>query len=181
MSRPFLDLGDGVEVRFLERVDADGLFALVDADRERLRARMPWVDGTRSADDTRAFIERGGSGQNLDALGIFAGGVCVGTIGARPDPMHGDCEIGYWIAAGHEGRGLVTRACRALIEHLFSTPDCHRVTIRAAPDNARSRAIPERLGFAQEGLMREAGWTPVTGYHDLVVYGLLEDEWHHTP
>ena len=177
MSRPLLDLGDGVEVRFLESADARELFDLVDADRERLRRRMPWVDGTNSDDDTRAFIERGGSGENLDALGIFVAGTCVGTIGARPDPMHGDCEIGYWISSAQEARGLVTQACRALIEHLFSTPDCHRITIRAAPDNLRSRAIPERLGFTQEGLMREAGWTPVEGYHDLVVYGLLEDEW----
>ena len=50
------------------------------------------------------------------------------------------------------------------------------MTICAATDNARSRAIPGRLGFTEEGLMREAGRTG-TGYHDLVVYGLLEHEW----
>jgi len=45
-----------------------------------------------------------------------------------------------------------------------------------APDNARSRAIPERLGFRQEGVMREAGASAL-GHHDLVVYGLLDREW----
>ena len=181
MSLPLLDLGDGAEVRFLESSDAPELFAVVDANRERLRARMPWVDGTTSPQDIRAFIERGGSGENLDALGIYLSGVCVGTIGARPDVMNGDCQIGYWVGADHEGRGFVTRACRALIEHLFATPDCHRVTIRAAPDNARSRAIPERLGFRREGLMRQAGWAPAGGYHDLVVNGLHVGEWPPSP
>jgi ribosomal-protein-serine acetyltransferase len=51
------------------------------------------------------------------------------------------------------------------------------VTIRVAPDNARSRAIPERLGFTEEGVMREAGRSAL-GHHDLVVYGLLDREWH---
>lgn len=176
MSRPFLDLEDDLEVRFLESSDAEELFDLVDANRERLRARMPWVDGTESPADVRAFIERGGSGKNLDALGIAVDGRIVGAIGARPDEMHGDCEIGYWITADHEGRGLVTRACRALIDHVLASPDAHRITIRVAPDNARSRAIPERLGFTSEGTMREAGWT-ANGHHDLVVYGLLEHEW----
>jgi ribosomal-protein-serine acetyltransferase len=180
VSRPFLDLGDDLELRFLETGDADALFELVDADRERLRARMPWVDGTTTPTDTRTFIESGGSGgsgENLDAIGLYVLGTLVGTIGARPDVMHGDCEVGYWISSEYEGRGLMTRACTALVGHLLATPDCHRVTIRAAPDNERSRAIPERLGFTEEGIMREAGWTPVAGYHDLVVYGLLEHKW----
>ena len=54
MSRPFLDLGDGVEIQILEPDDAEEIFALVDADRERLRAWMPWVDGSTSPADPRA-------------------------------------------------------------------------------------------------------------------------------
>jgi ribosomal-protein-serine acetyltransferase len=177
VSRPLLDLGDDAEVRLLETADAEELFELVECNRMRLRARMPWVDGTESPANVRAFIEGGGgSGRNLDALGIVVDGAIVGTIGARPDEMHGDCEIGYWISSSHEGRGLVTRACRALIDHVFSALEAHRVTLRVAPDNARSRAIAERLGFTNEGTMREAGRT-AHGYHDLVVYGLLGTEW----
>ena len=176
MSRAFLDLGDGVEVRFLESFDDEEAFALVDANRERLRIWMPWTDQTHTPADVRGFIERGGSGRNLDALGIFVEGRIVGAIGARPDEEHGDCEIGYWISADHEGRGLVSRACRSLIDHVCSTLLLHRVTIRVAPGNERSRAIPERLGFVQEGTMREAG-RGVRGYHDLVVYGMLQHEW----
>ena len=52
----------------------------------------------------------------------------------------------------------------------------HRVEIRAAEDNLRSRAIPERLGFEQEGVLREAERVGER-YHDLVVYGLMASEW----
>jgi ribosomal-protein-serine acetyltransferase len=136
---------------------------------------MSWAEGS-TVDSTRTFITGDGSGENPDALGIILDGRIVGTMGARPDQLRGDAELGYWIDEGHEGRGLVSRACSALIEHLFSTDECHRVTILAAPDNPRSRAIPERLGFTREGRMREAGWSG-RGYHDLIVYGLLEQEW----
>jgi ribosomal-protein-serine acetyltransferase len=175
VSRPLFDLGEGFEVRVLERDDAAEVFALVDANRERLRPWMPWVDATAGPADTRAFIERDRAADGMDALGMYVDGRYVGGIGIRPDTAHGDAEIGYWIGSAHEGRGLVTRACRALIDHAFDELGMHRITIRAAPGNARSRAIPDRLGFEEEGVMREAGKSEL-GYHDLVVYGLLDRE-----
>jgi ribosomal-protein-serine acetyltransferase len=154
------------------------VFAVVDTNRERLRQWMPWVDGTTSPDPTRQFIERSrASESDVEALGIYVDGAYAGGIGMRVDAMNGHGEIGYWIGARWEGRGLVTRACRALIRHAFGELDLHRVSISAAPENTRSRAIPERLGFTREATLREAGWTPGRGYVDLVVYGLLEDEW----
>ena len=176
MSEPLLDLGDGTEIRKLDVGDAPEVFAVVEANRQRLRPWMPWVDGTTGPYDTRAFIEGERRSEGLDALGIFVDGAYVGGIGLRADAMHGDSEIGYWIGEEHEGRGLVTTACRALIGYAFGELGLHRVTIRAAPDNARSRAIPERLGFTEEALLREAG-RGGDGYQDLVVYGLLDREW----
>ncbi len=176
MSRSLFDLGEGFEVRILEPRDAEEVFTLVDVNRERLRAWMPWVDATVGPADTRAFIEGDRASDGMDALGMYVEGRYLGGIGLRPNAPHGDAEIGYWIGSAHEGRGFVTRACRALIEHAFGDLGLHRVTIRVAPDNTRSRAIPERLGFREEGLMREAGKSAL-GHHDLVVYGLLDREW----
>jgi ribosomal-protein-serine acetyltransferase len=175
VSTPFLDLGDGVEVRKLEPADAEEIYAIVGSERERLQPWMPWAEGA-SVETTRSFIEANIATDGLDALGVYVDGEYVGGIGMRPEELHGDTEIGYWISSTHEGRGLVTRACRALIDHAFGELGLHRVTIRAAPNNSRSRAIPERLGFTEEGVMREAGRTSL-GYHDLVVYGLLDREW----
>jgi len=176
VSRPLLDLGGGLEVRILEPHDAEEVFEVIDADRDRLRPWMPWVDPTLGPADTRAFIERVRASGSEDGLGIYVDGVYAGGIGLRADEMNGDAEIGYWIGAVYEGQGLVTRACRALIDRAFADLGLHRVTIRVAPDNARSRAIPERLGFREEGVTREAGRSAL-GHHDLVVYGLLDREW----
>ena len=70
----------------------------------------------------------------------------------------------------------MTRAVAALIEHAVSACDLNRIEIRAAVGNARSRAIPQRLGFQEEGTLREA--ERVGGaYLDIVVYSLLRSEW----
>jgi ribosomal-protein-serine acetyltransferase len=148
----------------------------VDLERERLRAWMPWADTTKGPGDVRTFIQDNRASGSFDALGIFVDGAYVGGVGLMVGRPSIDGELGYWIASAHEGRGLVTRACLALIGHAFGELGLHRVTIRVAPENARSRAIPERLGFTQEGLLREAGKTG-TGYVDLLVYSMLEDEW----
>ena len=86
-------------------------------------------------------------------------------------------ELGYWLGAGYEGRGLATKACRALIQHAFRELGLHRVEIRCMSGNLKSRRIPERLGFAKEGILRQVH---CRGDHfdDHVVYGLLANEWH---
>jgi len=180
VSSPLLDLGGGAEVRILEPDDAGEVWRLVDGERERLRRWMPWVDGTTGPGDTGAFIAHARACDELDGLGIFVDGAYVGGIGLRVDAGRRDGEIGYWIGADHEGRGLVTRASRGLIGHAFGPLGLHRVTIRVGPENTRSRAIPERLGFTEEGRMREAG-RGGDGPYDLVVYGLLVGEWSRAP
>ena len=177
MSPLPVELGDGAILRRYTMGDLDELFALVDAERERIGEWMPWVEGTRTVEDQREWLARVvADEQSLDGSGIWVDGVLAGGAGMSWDPFGVWAEIGYWISAAHEGRGFVTRACRALIDIAFRELGLHRVTIRAVVENRRSRAVPERLGFTQEGVHRGEG-RGSSGFHDLVVYGLLEGEW----
>ena len=178
MSHPQrFELGDGAVLRRYTPDEAQVLFDLVDANRERLREWMPWVDPTTDVDTQRAWLDRVlDDAAQMEGYGVFVDGTLAGGAGMRIEPFNVTAEIGYWIGEAFEGRGLVTRACRAFIGYAFGEGGLHRVVIKAAPANTRSRAIPERLGFTQEGVMREEG-KAAGGYHDLVVYGLLETEW----
>jgi ribosomal-protein-serine acetyltransferase len=71
----------------------------------------------------------------------------------------------------------MTKACRALINHAFDVWKLNKVEIRCDPENARSRAIPKRLGFTEEGTLRQVLMGPDDRMHDGVVYGLLASEW----
>jgi ribosomal-protein-serine acetyltransferase len=172
-----VDLGDGALLRKLRIEDLEEIWALVDAERERLGPWMPWIEGTTTIEDQRRWLEGVVQDErNLDGLGIFVEGRYVGGIGLGIDEFGVGGDIGYWIGREHEGRGLVTRAVRAMIDIGFRDLGLHRIVIRAGEQNRRSRAIPERLGFTQEGVARGAG-LGANGFYDLVVYGLLEDEW----
>ena len=50
----------------------------------------------------------------------------------------------------------MTSSCAALLDYLFGELELHRVTIQCGTGNRRSCAIPERLGFTREGMLREA-------------------------
>ena len=174
MSRSFLDAGDGVELRRLDPDDADALQPVIEANRSRLRPWMWWADAS-TVDTTRGFIQAAIDNEVLDPLGLYVDGELAGVVGATSQTETRNHEIGYWIDASHEGRGVVTRACRALITHLF-TGGCHRVVLTAGVGNRRSRSVAERLGFTFEGTLREAGHN-ADGYFDVAVYGVLESEW----
>ena len=63
-----------------------------------------------------------------------------------------------------------------LVEHAFADLKLNRVTIPAAVENLRSRAVPKRLRFREEGVLRQAEWL-YDHYVDHVLYALNRDEW----
>ena len=172
-----MDLGDGAILRRLVLDDLEELWAVVERERERLGVWMPWIERTSTIDDERVWLESVCSNErSLEGCGLFVDGAYVGGVGLMPDTFGIAAEIGYWIDAAHEGRGLVTRAVRALIAIGFEELHLNRIVIRSGVDNHRSRAIPERLGFTFEGVER-GGCRGSAGFYDLNVYSMLRGEW----
>jgi ribosomal-protein-serine acetyltransferase len=173
-------IATGVSLEVLKEDDADALFAVVDANRGYLRRWLPWLDGNRSPADTLAFIQ---STRKLaaDHLG-FSAAIRVeeeiaGIAGYHTfDWPNRSCIMGYWLAEPHQGRGIMTRSCRALIDFAFAALNVNRVAIACAVENTRSRAIPRRLGFQDEGISRDAEWL-YTRFVDHAIYSLLQREW----
>ena len=173
-----LALTDACHLRLFEESDVDEFHALIEANRAHLSPWMPWVGQPR--EETLAFI-RSTRRQIADNDGLQTVIVCDGRL-AGAVGFHGvdwksrATSIGYWLAEPHQGKGIMTRAVRALVEHAFSAWQLNRVEIQVAPENRRSRAIPERLGFREEGTRRAAELVGER-YLDSVVYGMLAAEW----
>jgi RimJ/RimL family protein N-acetyltransferase len=88
---------------------------------------------------------------------------------------HGTGEIGYWTAAGARGRGIATRATRALAEWGLRERSLARVQLHAFPDNAASQRVAEKAGFTREGIVRSH--SQIRGMRrDLVAFSLLAEE-----
>lgn len=169
-----------LELRPLRVADASALFALVDANRARLRRWLPWVDAVTEAGHSRAFIRLHQSlekqGQ-VRTFGLWWKGRLAGVAGLHNlDPENASGAVGYWLAAHAQGRGLMTRAVARLLDLAFGPLKLHRVELRAAVRNRASRAIATRLGFRHEGTAR--GAQLLRGrFMDHAVYALLAEDW----
>jgi ribosomal-protein-serine acetyltransferase len=167
---------DDSELRMLEARHAHLLLALI----ERNRERHPEIPQLYSLDDAGTYIKRDlalfadnkGLGVGIWYQGDLAGGVRYHEI----DWSNRSTELGYWLGAAFEGKGLVTRACRIMIDHAFHELGLKRVVISCAKENERSRAVAERLGFTQEGILRQSEWLK-DRFVDQVIYGMLVNEW----
>ncbi len=88
----------------------------------------------------------------------------------------GTCEIGCWLEPAAEGHGLVTQACRALLDWAFTSRGLHRAEWHCRADNERSSAVAERLGMTLEGVRRES-WPYEGARHDKQIWAILASEW----
>ncbi len=168
------------ELRTFEESDAEALFALIEKNRNSLREWLPWVDQNIAAGDSKKFIQHSASQfQNGDGFqaGIWYNHEPAGVIGYHPiDWLNLSVMIGYWLGEEFRGKGLVTEAVRMLISYAFAHYQLHRVEIKCATGNHKSIAIPRRLGFTEEGILREAERFS-DHYVDLIVFSVLEKEW----
>lgn len=173
------EIDSDTELGLLEPTHADELYSLIDANRKRLRKWLNWVDGTKSPEETGKFICEQlhlHAENNNTVAGIRHKGVLAGVIGLHPvSPI---CmEIGYWLGEKFQGKGLVTKSCKALIDHAFGDLGMHRIEIRVQPENERSLAVPKRLGFVTEGTLRQVDVDADGNPVDLTIHSLLRGEW----
>jgi ribosomal-protein-serine acetyltransferase len=175
-----IDLAEGRSMRPLEDEDAEELFALIDSNRAHLAHWMPFVGQTRGVADSLAFIRA--ARRQLEEnrgmqLALVQGDRIIGVAGFHAiDWSRKSTSIGYWLAADRQGAGTMTAAVCALLDHAFDRWGLSRVEIRAGVLNTRSRAIPERLGFREEGVLRSAERIG-TRVIDHAVYVMTAREW----
>jgi len=73
------------------------------------------------------------------------------------------------------GKHLAEDSLRCVLHWLFSEQNVHRVSLETYGTNKRAIGFFKKLGFKQEGVIREAVY--VAGeYHDIIAFGLLSRE-----
>lgn len=173
-------IDENMELRLLEERHAEEVFSLLEQNRIHLQAELTWLTDQLSLNDAKEYIRTG-----LERFAVNNGlraGIWLQDHLAGIVSLHGlvwidrKASLGYWLGASFQGRGLVTKACRVLINHSFDGLKLNRLEIQCDSDNHRSRKVAERLGFTQEGVLRQSWWSG-DRFLDLVVYGLLASEW----
>lgn len=168
------DLGDGYSLALRTSATVPAMHRLTEKNIDRLRQWEPWAQDKQSESGQAAFtqvqLDQFARGAVVPTV-ILRGDEPIGSASLTLDDYLGNAELGYWIDRDEEGRGIVSRACAALIEHAAEL-GTRRVEIRTAELNQRSCRVAERLGFAREGLLRQA--LPIGESRlDVALYGLL--------
>jgi RimJ/RimL family protein N-acetyltransferase len=172
-------LGEGAELRPLEPWRAEEFAAHVARVRDHLAPWVPFATRVVDAASARVLLQRYADKQARDEgamYGIWQDQTLVGgTLFRDFDAQTGICEIGVWLAPEAEGRGLVIRAVRHMIDWAVVVRGITRVEWRTDPDNARSRAVAQRLGMTLDGVLR-ASFPINDELRDTEVWSLLASE-----
>ena len=159
-----IQVNEETQLRLLEERHVEEYFALIERNHEHLHEWVAVEAYEGSVETLRAYMKQ--------RLLQFVNGEAY-----RLNWRRRNVELGYWIDATMEGKGIVTQACRTMVRHAFEEHEVHKVEVSCATDNTRSRAVAERLGFTQEGILRQTDRLHGR-YVDGVFYGLLVDEWN---
>ncbi|RYD55315.1 MAG: N-acetyltransferase [Sphingobacteriales bacterium] len=173
-------IDDNLLLRSFQPDDATELFRAVDESRTHLRPWLRWVDATTKQEHIQQFIHRTLQqlhNQEALELGLVHNRRIIGGIGMHEwDHMLKKAQLGYWVRKEYEGQGVVNRALVRFIDFLFAKPGLNKIEIHFMPTNTRSAAVANRLGFKIEGVIRQSYFFNGR-LEDLVITGLLKDEW----
>lgn len=153
------------------------LFNMVDKNRVFLEPWLGWVDFVKSPEDEFSVVQSVAK-KDTGKYFIFVNGALHGMVGfVQEHRSKQTIEIGYWLDVAMNGRGIMTRAVEKLTGLAFDVWGANRVEIQAAVENKKSRAIPERLGFNQDGILRQREIVRPGVIYDIVMYSKLKSEW----
>lgn len=169
-------------LRPLSEADAPSLFRLFqDPAVRRFLTRRQW----HSVDEALALIAQDrramAAGEYLRlGLEVSDGGALIGEVSLfNFAEASRRAEVGYALARDAWGKGYMSEALRALLELAFGELGLNRIEADIDPRNDASARILERMGFQQEGLLRER-WIVAGEVSDSGLYGLLRRDWNHT-
>ncbi len=174
-------------IRCWEPSDALLLKAAVDASIEHLLPWMPWAH--TEPEELQTKIDRLRHFRGMFDMGndffyaIFdpAETRVLGGSGLHTRVGTGAREIGYWIHQEEIGRGYASETTAALTKVAFEIDRVDRVEIRCDPRNTRSAAVPARLGFTNEGVLRARTRDHEGVLRDSMVWTLLAGEYPESP
>ncbi len=171
---------DGAQLRPLEPWQAEEFLAHLDRGREFIGQHNALPDVVTDLESSRAFLQAYAEKTAADTgriYGIRLGDRLVGAvIFRRMDVAQGTAEAGCWLEPSAVGKGLVTRAVRAIIDWAVEERGIHRVEWWVSAENAPSIAVARRLGMTKDGVLRES-YLYRGKRHDEEIWSVLAPEW----
>ncbi|WP_337019092.1 GNAT family protein [Oceanobacillus massiliensis] len=175
-------IDEEVSLRLFTEDDDEEFYNLLIDSKSHLKKWITWVDSVESKADADESLKLRiqGLAENCGYpmwFVIMYKGKIAGTIGFNDiEKTNGVGELGYWLGKDFQRKGIMSRAFKAVIDYGFLELGLNRIEAYIAAGNERSKALPKRFGFLEEGRIRQAEWLH-DHYEDEIIYGLLAADW----
>lgn len=169
-------------LRPFRRRDVGALHEAISTSIDELQPWLPWVEGYDrgvsqrfTRESVSAWAERRAfdfTVRPIDDLDRHLGNVSIWSTSQQ----NAIGEVGYWIRSDETGKGFGAEATTRVTQVGFEEMGLHKIQLRIAVGNVRSERIAERLGFTQEGVLRDEVKI-ADRWLDHTVWSMLEKEW----
>jgi len=172
-----IPVGREIVLKELSLSSAEVIFQSIDRSRNYLSEWLPFAKLTKSKADTEKFINSviySQDNKKEKVFEIWYQNQFAGLLGLKDiNENYRKLELGYWLCQEMQGKGILINSCKVLIKYIFDSMKMNRIVIKVAVGNAKSSAIPKKLGFHFEGIERE-GEALHGKFVDLEIYSLLK-------
>ena len=165
LSISLIKFSDLEEVRLLHN-HPDTLRWLSDTHKVTVQEQQEWYSILINSKKSRRYVARELSSGKL--VGVFR----LDSL----DLENESAQVGLDVSVGFRRQGLATEIYKTMIPYFFSEMLINRISLVALESNFAARALYEKLGFVEEGRLREA-FLRDNCYIDGVVYSLLSSEY----
>lgn len=159
-------------------------FHLVQENLDHISATFPiTVKACATLTKTQEFLNKNRRKQNENQGYYFylrntqsqklIGYVCVKNVNRHIRK----CELAYFIDQGFQGQGITSKAVATTVKFCFEVMKMNKVYICTSKINSASQRIATKLGFKQEGVLREEFKNGQAVLEDINYYGLLRSEY----
>jgi len=174
-----ITIDENLRLELIEAHHAQAIFELIDNNRNHLRKWLTFIDRMPTVEFVEQFC-KGTMQRNIEGIEfayvLVEQEKVIGRIGIyKIDNQNKIGEIGYWMAESAQGKGIMTKSCKVMIDFCFAQLHLNRIEIKCATDNLRSIRIPEKLNFTKEGIIRQGEFLN-NEFIDLNLYSLLRIE-----
>lgn len=126
-------------------------------------------------DEHRQWYERNSQDPMRSLLIIEEGEILLGFVQFKSVAPGDIADWGFYAAPGVP-KGSGNKIGATALNYAFQELELHKVCGQAMEFNEASIRFHRKLGFQQEGVLRQQHQIDST-YHDLICFGLLHDEW----
>ncbi len=148
---------DDISIALVQESFAAKYSDLVTDQIDYLSQWLAWPPHCTTKQDFRLFVQRVlheyAEGKTITCAIVYRGEI-VGNCSCFNIDYDRQClEIGYWLSKHHQGKGIITRVVKHLIDFAFNELNIEKVQLSAAVENQASRNVAERVGMTLEGVL----------------------------